>query len=52
MAKGRTICNVCGKEFSDYDEQERIGLHSKSDMVVSMMETLLTWISVVIALMC
>lgn len=29
MAKGRTICNVCGKEFSDYDEQERIGLHSK-----------------------
>ena len=22
MAKGKTLCNVCGKEFSDYDEQE------------------------------
>ena len=29
MAKGRTICNICGKEFSDYDEQEQIGLHSQ-----------------------
>lgn len=28
MAKGKTLCNVCGKEFSDYDEQEHIGLHS------------------------
>lgn len=24
MAKGKTLCNVCGKEFSDYDEQEHI----------------------------
>lgn len=52
MAKGKTLCNVCGKEFSDYDEQEHIGLHSQIGMEVSMMETLLTWISVVIALMC
>lgn len=22
MAKGKTLCNVYGKEFSDYDEQE------------------------------
>ena len=29
MAKGKTLCNVCGKEFSDYDEQEHIGLHSQ-----------------------
>lgn len=28
MAKGKTLCNVCGKEFSDYDEQEHIGLHT------------------------
>lgn len=24
MAKGKTLCNVCGKEFSNYDEQEHI----------------------------
>lgn len=25
----RTLCNVCGKTFTDYDEQEHIGLHTK-----------------------
>jgi hypothetical protein len=29
MAKGKTICNVCGQPFTDLDEQEHIGLHTK-----------------------
>lgn len=28
MAKGLTRCNVCGKTFSIFDEQEKIGLHT------------------------
>lgn len=31
MAKGKTLCNVCGKEFSDYDEQE----HMKQKEIVT-----------------
>lgn len=29
MAKGLTRCNVCGQPFTDLDEQEHIGLHTK-----------------------
>lgn len=29
MAKGLTRCNVCGQLFTDLDEKEHIGLHSK-----------------------
>lgn len=29
MAKGKTICNVCGQPFTDLDEQEHIGLYTK-----------------------
>ena len=29
MAKTKTLCNVCGKEFDMWDEQEDLGLHTK-----------------------
>ncbi len=29
MARGKTICNLCGKEFDIYDEQESIGYHDR-----------------------
>ena len=29
MAKGKIICNVCGNSFTEFDEQEHIGLHKK-----------------------
>lgn len=29
MAKGKTLCNVCGKELDEYDEQEHFGLHTR-----------------------
>lgn len=27
MAKGKTVCNVCGKAFDTFDDQEHIGFH-------------------------
>ena len=29
MAKGKTICNMCGKEFTMWDEQENRGVHDQ-----------------------
>lgn len=29
MAKGKTLCNVCGQTFTEFDEQEHIGIHTK-----------------------
>ena len=29
MAKAKTLCNVCGKEFDMWDEQEELGLHTR-----------------------
>ena len=29
MAKAKTLCNVCGKEFDMWDEQEDLGLHTR-----------------------
>lgn len=29
MAKGRTLCNLCGKEFDEWDEQEGFGIHTR-----------------------
>ena len=28
MARGKTICNICGKEFDIFDEQESFGIHT------------------------
>ena len=27
MAKGRTRCNICGKELDEYTEKEHVGIH-------------------------
>lgn len=29
MAKGKTLCNLCGKEFDIWDEQEEFGIHTR-----------------------
>jgi len=29
MAKGKTLCNVCGKEFNQWDEVENLGIHMR-----------------------
>lgn len=29
MAKGRTRCNICGKELDEYTEKEHVGIHQK-----------------------
>lgn len=29
MAKGKTSCNLCGKEFDEWDEQESFGIHTR-----------------------
>ena len=29
MAKGKTLCNVCGQPFTDFDENAHIGLHTR-----------------------
>ena len=29
MAKAKTLCNICGKEFDMLDEQEELGLHTR-----------------------
>jgi hypothetical protein len=28
MARGKTICNVCGKKFNMLDDQENFGIHT------------------------
>lgn len=30
MAKGKTLCNLCGKEFDILDEQEDFGIHTRA----------------------
>lgn len=30
MAKGKTLCNLCGKEFDEWDEQEGFGIHTRA----------------------
>lgn len=29
MAKGKTLCNLCSKEFNEWDEQENFGIHTR-----------------------
>ena len=29
MSKSKTLCNLCGKEFNAYDEQESFGIHTR-----------------------
>lgn len=29
MAKGKTLCNLCGKEFNELDKQEGFGIHTR-----------------------
>lgn len=29
MAKGKTLCNLCGKEFDEWDKKEWFGLHTR-----------------------
>lgn len=29
MAKGKTLCNLCGKEFDKLDELEGFGVHTR-----------------------
>lgn len=29
MAKGKTICNLCGNEFNEWDELENFGIHTR-----------------------
>ena len=28
MAQGKTLCNICGREFDEWDNQEKLGLHT------------------------
>lgn len=30
MAKGKTLCNLCGKEFDTCDEKEKFGIHTQA----------------------
>lgn len=29
MAKGKTLCNLCGKEFDTWDDQGNFGIHTR-----------------------
>lgn len=29
MARGKTLCNMCGKEFDQWDESESRGIHDQ-----------------------